>query len=182
MQADVQRLIDTQAITDVLMLYSRGIDRRDEAALMRVYWEDAIDDHGEYSGPAHAFIKSVMPTLAQMKTSHMLANILIEFASTTVAQVETYFQATHVLGNEPQLSHWILGGRYLDRFEKRAEEWRIKERTVVVDYQRLLADVQPWSGWQPRTQALCAAKPNDPVYRVFAPGAFPLPGGKPFPR
>ena len=29
------------------------------------------------------------------------------------------------------------GGRYVDRFERRHGEWRIAERTVVVDWQRI---------------------------------------------
>jgi hypothetical protein len=29
------------------------------------------------------------------------------------------------------------GGRYVDRFERRAGQWKIAERTVVVDWQRV---------------------------------------------
>ena len=39
----------------------------------------------------------------------------------------------------------VLGGRYVDRFEKRNEEWRIARRSVIGDWFRSTAS--PQGGW-----------------------------------
>lgn len=180
LREQLRELIDRQQITHVLMLYSRGIDRKDREALERVYWEDAIDDHAVYCDSAPAFIDNVLRTIEQMRTSHFLGNILIEFSNRTLARSETYFIATHHLDDADGRVDWTLGGRYIDLFEKRSNEWRIKERTVVADYQRWGPATEGWHGFRPRVEAIGGAKPADPLYQVFKPGAFPLPGGKPF--
>ena len=177
----LQQLLDRQEITNVLMLYSRGIDRKDKAALERVYWPDAIDDHGVQCGDARTFIDNVLPTLARMRTSHFLGNILIEFVSATVARSETYFIATHRIEETDGPINWILGGRYLDLFEKRGEEWRIKERTVVADYDRMAPVAPGWQGWQARSAVVGGPRPEDALYKGYEPGAFPLPGSVPYP-
>src|SRR4029453_17525088 len=43
--AAMQRLLDKQAITEVLHRYARGVDRCDRSILEIAYWPDAIDDH-----------------------------------------------------------------------------------------------------------------------------------------
>jgi hypothetical protein len=51
----VVALQDRQAIQDVLMTYSRGIDRLDRELLLSVYHDDAIDDHGVFVGSPEEF-------------------------------------------------------------------------------------------------------------------------------
>jgi SnoaL-like domain len=59
----VVALQDRQAIQDVLMTYSRGIDRLDRELLLSVYHDDAIDDHGVFVGSPEEF--AVLRTGAQ---------------------------------------------------------------------------------------------------------------------
>jgi hypothetical protein len=47
---ELQALLDRQAIHDVLMRYSRGLDRHERKVLESVYWPDAVDDHITYRG------------------------------------------------------------------------------------------------------------------------------------
>ena len=54
---ELQTLLDRQAIHDVLMRYSRGLDRHDRKVLESVYWPDAVDDHITYRGDAKGFIE-----------------------------------------------------------------------------------------------------------------------------
>ena len=42
-----QELLDRAELTDLVMRYSRGVDRRDFALIRSTYHDDAIDDHGE---------------------------------------------------------------------------------------------------------------------------------------
>jgi hypothetical protein len=135
--AQLQQLLDREAIRDCLYRYCRGIDRIDEAALRSAYWPDATGSHGAFRGSGSAFIDWALENLKSGGRSiHMIGNILIELQGGQAA-VESYFQTT--LGgrdaqNQPQETR--LAGRYIDRFERRNGEWRIAERTVVYDWQR----------------------------------------------
>ena len=53
---DVQRLLDRQAISDCVHRYSRGLDRHDDAMVASCYWDDAIDEHGPFTGSPDEFI------------------------------------------------------------------------------------------------------------------------------
>jgi hypothetical protein len=52
----LQMLLDRQTIHDVLMRYSRGLDRHDRKVLESIYWPDALDDHITYRGDPQGFI------------------------------------------------------------------------------------------------------------------------------
>jgi hypothetical protein len=60
----------------------------------------------------------------------------------------------------------LVSGRYLDRFERRNDEWRIAERLVVHDWFRESADTGDWSkgpfGWA--DLELGRAAPDDSSY------------------
>jgi hypothetical protein len=164
----LQTLVDRQAISDVLFRYCRGADRHDRRALISVYWPEAIDDHIAFVGNAASFIDFSLDFMPGIRTSHLLSNILVEFDNANSARVESYFRAYHDLptatgGRED----WILGGRYLDRFEKRADEWRIIHRVVAIDFQQSMPSTAVWG------QGVLAAlktrgdhHPNDPLYRL----------------
>jgi hypothetical protein len=44
------------AILEVLALYCRAIDRCDAELLRRLYWPEAIEDRGYFSGDRDAFV------------------------------------------------------------------------------------------------------------------------------
>jgi hypothetical protein len=170
---DLQSLLDREAIRDVLMRYARGIDRCDRSLLEGVYWPDAIDDHGNFRGSAAEFIDWCLPLLRERmdQTSHMLGNILIQLDGDSAA-VESYFEAYHRFRPEAgQPYDAVLGGRYIDRMEKRGGEWRIADRIAVYDWARDYPDSADWSstdviGLGLRIQS---NRENDPSYRVLKP-------------
>jgi hypothetical protein len=145
--ADFQaELADREAIRDCLMRYSRGIDRRDPELLRGVYWPGAVDEHLDFVGTGEDFIDYVIPALSRMdQTMHLLGNILIDIQGDE-ASVETYFQAFHRLrldGEERR--DFEAAGRYVDRFAKRDDEWRIARRVVIIDWFRAYPDSADWS-------------------------------------
>ena len=138
-------LADREAIRDCLYRYSRGADRCDEALLRSVYWENALDDHCVFQGTREELIAWVMPLLKEREaTAHNIDNILIRIRGET-ADVESYFQGYHVMAGDAKPKAFLQGGRYLDRFEKRGDEWRIARRKVVVDWFRAFDDAGDWS-------------------------------------
>lgn len=132
-QAELQALLDREAIRDCLYRYCRGIDRADEEALRSAYWPDGTDQHGAYSGSAAGFIGQALPRLrAGGHRVHTISNILIELHRDAAA-VESSFFALQTTATAPT-TETFLCGRYLDRFERRSGEWRIAARTVVYDW------------------------------------------------
>lgn len=167
----VQALLDREAIRDCLYRYCRGIDRCDEEALRSAYWPDATDRHGAYQGSAQGFIAAALEKLPKAgRMVHQLGNILIELKGEDVAAVETYFLAfQEEPAPEGGTQETLLCGRYADRFEKRAGEWRIAARTVTYDWIR--SSPLP-GGLAPERfgvrQPTGGRKPNDPVYELLA--------------
>ena len=157
---------DREAIRDCLSRYSRAIDRCDMALLSTAYWPGAMDHHSGFTGTIEEFIAWAEPRLRAMPHSvHMLGNILIRVEGDT-ARVETYFWSVNVLA-EGEVREALVCGRYLDRFERRNDEWRIAERMVVHDWFREHAETGDWAkgpfGWG--DLELGRAAPEDSSYR-----------------
>lgn len=166
--AQLQALLDREAIRDCLHRYCRGIDRADEAALRSAYWEDATDCHGAWKGSATGFIDQALQRLRLGgRRVHQVSNVSIELHD-GVAAVESSFLALQAAAGNPRQT--FLCGRYLDRFERRRGEWRIAARTVVYDWieererpELALGDEALFGVRQP---VGCAA-PGDSVYALL---------------
>lgn len=169
MNDELQKLHDESAIREVLTRYCRAIDRCDLELLKSVYWPDAGDDHIVFSGNAIAFADFVIPMLKEHTeaTQHLIANCWLQIDG-DVACGETYVQAYHRLRSDG--SAVVVGGRYLDRLERRHGEWRIADRKVIIDWEQNGA---PLLGGEEATRKLLSAdtrSKNDVSYRLFATG------------
>src|SRR5258706_6610468 len=96
-QADaLARLLAKDAITEVLNRFARGADSADLALIRSVYWPEATDDHGNFSGNAMEFADHAMEVLKAFRTTmHFLTNVSIEFPDPRQAEVQCYFYAYH---------------------------------------------------------------------------------------
>jgi ketosteroid isomerase-like protein len=136
-EAGVRALLDKQEIHDALLRYCRGIDRADADLVLSAFHDDAMDDH---VGVDQAVAERVPRVVENSKTavrwtSHNLCNVLIELDG-DVANSESYLIAYHRIAHDGRDLDWVLGARYVDRFERRAGAWRIAHRTVVYDWER----------------------------------------------
>lgn len=138
-----QELADREAIRDVVLRYCRASDRVDEKLLRSVYWPDAQDDHLEFSGGVDEFVDYCVPILTAMRYNmHTVGNIFIVINGDQ-ADVESYFIGYHSVPDENGTRRdSFSGGRYIDNFEKRGDEWRIKKRLVTVEWFREMDDTQ----------------------------------------
>ena len=128
---------DQQAIQQVLYSHSRGLDRLDAKTIAAAYWPEAEVDYGAYKGPAQDFAGLVVAALEGQYelTQHMLGNSLIQLEG-DFARVESCVSACHLLmGAGEEL---MFSGRYLDRLDKRGQQWKISHRQVVMDWSRRL--------------------------------------------
>lgn len=130
------RLADESAIRDVVSRYGRAIDRLDAGLLATLFHSDADVHYGPdvFEGSAADYVPKVMAIAASMRRSqHMMGHSVIEIEG-DVAWVETYAQAIQLLERDGKLVEFGTGSRLLDRFERRAGQWRIAHRQVVVDW------------------------------------------------
>jgi len=155
--SDIEQLISRQKVYDVLTRYCRALDRCDIDLMRSVYWEDGIDDHGVFSGNAAEFAEFIISEIQNWFeiTMHAIMNVHMEIEG-DVACTESYLFAYHkVRGDKAKVEeifgsrylkqfewsrveglphHFFFGGRYVDRLERRGDEWRIAKRVVVMDW------------------------------------------------
>lgn len=134
----IEALIARQEIAEVIYRYARGIDRLNFDLVRDCYHPDAYDDHGSFSGSVEEFIVAAKNFLARWTaTQHFMGNMLIEVDGDK-AKAETYAVAYHrredVNGNGKDD---VMGIRYVDRFERRNNSWRIAHRVVATEWRRV---------------------------------------------
>jgi ketosteroid isomerase-like protein len=164
----IAEMADREAIRECLYRYARGVDRLDAHMLRSAYWPDAIDTHLDFKGTAEEFIAWAFPIMRGMdQTLHMIANVLITLNGTR-ADVESYFYGYHRITVEGQKMDVIGSGRYLDRFEKRGDEWRVAERLVMTDWFRQYSDSANWdAGLLGQRIDIGKRCPEDPSYTML---------------
>jgi len=141
MDAELERklreLVDRDEIHQVMLRYARGLDRLDFELVRSCYWDDAIEDHGNYVGHPDDFIAwADQTTLAHRYTQHGILNHFCDLQGED-AYCETYYQFTGVRDEPP---HFISTGRYVDHFQKRNGEWRIVNRVCLIEGKFDIAD------------------------------------------
>ncbi len=138
----MQALIDKDAIRDLVLSYSRAVDRQDFALLRALYTEDGReDDHsGLYSGTASGYVDWLETMLPRLSiTTHAVQNHLIVLDGADQGQGEVYCLAYHRMpvegGGWQDLVH---GNRYFDHYRKDADgAWRFARRAVTVDWKQI---------------------------------------------
>lgn len=157
LERKMQLLSDKQELLELVMRYCRAVDRCDLDLLLSCFHPDAIDDHGTFKGrPADVFppILERFRTMAPMQ--HLLSNAMFEVEG-DVAYGE-YYMSVRIADAGPS-SVPDPFGRNLDRYERRAGEWRIIERRVIIER------FEPRAG-QDMSGLLVGSKDrSDPSYR-----------------
>jgi hypothetical protein len=133
-------LLAREQIRDCLHRYTRGIDRVDADLIRSAFHDDAVDYHGPVSGTVDDFLAYWLPLQAAREASmHYITNVTIDRDGDD-AHVETYFTYYQKLEGQSEMT--VSGGRYADRFERRAIGWRIAVRVVISEW-AMLADGSP---------------------------------------
>ena len=132
----LQQMIDKDAIRELVLLYSRAIDRKDVALLRDLYTEDATDSHGDsFDGPADAYCDFIEKSLPYMPYSgHHVCNHLISVDGNE-ANGEVYALAYHLIPNrEGGQEEDFMAVRYIDNYRRCADgKWRFSKRVVTYD-------------------------------------------------
>ena len=144
-----QRLADEAELRALSATYARGLDRHDRALVRRVFTDDATTHYGAFRGGPDEMADMAMRALsAYQATQHVLGQINLTVDGDT-AVGEVYFQAFH--------QHATAGfdrficGRYIDRYRRTPEGWRMTHRTEVVDWTRTESSASEYFEKRPET-------------------------------
>lgn len=131
---DLKALIEREKIRNCIINLARGEDRRNGDLIRAAYWPDSTTDYGVFKGSFDEYFAWVIPgSPAIPNTQHILGQTLIDLKG-DVALTETHVTSYHRVNMGAEERDTVIGGRYLDRFEKRNGEWRIAQRTMLYDW------------------------------------------------
>ncbi|MFW0783387.1 nuclear transport factor 2 family protein [Gordonia sp. CPCC 206044] len=144
----VEVLLDRQNILDCLTRFCRGTDRFDRTLFLSAFHPDATIAAGDFVGSPIDLYKwaTRMHEQGQRSTMHNLLNHTCDIDG-DIAHTETYYL---FVGRNRDESNWTAGGRYIDRLERRDDQWRISLRTNVIE----------WSGMVPSAELPFADVPD----------------------
>ena len=141
-QANLDELLSRTAILDCIHRYTRGMDRLDRELARSAYHDDAIDEHGGFVGPVDGFLDWAFAYHAgQVRHQHYVTNHSVELRGDE-AHAETYYVFVGTDRNR-EAPLYVVGGRYIDRFERREGRWAIAARVCLVEWQTNFASGLP---------------------------------------
>ena len=138
--------VDRSEIMDALARYCRGVDRLDVELLNSVYHADAEDDHVVLQASGPEIGQRLVDLMSGMATSslHYIALPMIRLDG-DFAYSETYWMSKHLAMDGDTEMRREANGRYVDSWERRSGEWRIKKRQVLLEsvHREPIADPDP---------------------------------------
>lgn len=142
---ELDGFLDQEKIRACIARVARGEDRRDAELLRGAFWPEATTDFGISSGSFDQYLAWVVPgSPAIPVTQHLLGQSLCELDG-QAARCETHVTAYHRVNMGEEERDSVIGGRYLDRLEKRGGEWRIVQRTMLYDWSQDFGRSVDWS-------------------------------------
>jgi hypothetical protein len=132
----VDDLLAREEIGDVVKNLARGTDRLDAELMASCYHPDGTDDHNVFRGTGTEFAQWVIDTLPHFEaTMHFIGSPRVR-RDRDRANVDTYCIAHHISrpADDGTQTDMTLGLRYVDRFERRAGEWKIAARVCAFDW------------------------------------------------
>ena len=131
---ELRVLLEREQIRDCIARLARGEDRRNAELISASYWPDSTTDYGVFLGTFDEYLAWVVPgSPAIPVTQHVLGQSVIELQD-DAARAETQVISYHRVKMGTEERDTVIGGRYLDRMEKRSGEWRIAQRTMLYDW------------------------------------------------
>lgn len=132
--AELQAMLDREKIRNCIINLARGEDRRNAEQITASYWRDSTTDYGVFKGSFDEYLAWVVPGSPAIPcTQHILGQTFIDLNG-EVALAETHVTSYHRVNMGSEERDTVIGGRYLDRLEKRGGEWRIAQRTMLYDW------------------------------------------------
>ena len=144
-QQRMEAWLDRLDIIDCITRLARGEDRRNEKLIRSSFSPNAIIDMGVFRGTFDQYLEWVVPgDPALPVTLHTLGQSFIQLDGET-ALAETPVNSYHRVNTGEEERDTAIGGRYLDKLEKRDGSWCIVERTLLYDWYMDYGIAADWS-------------------------------------
>jgi hypothetical protein len=145
----IRDMLDREAIRDCVARLARGEDRRSANLIRSCWWPEAHFDYGVHSGNFESYLAWVVPgDDAVRNTQHLIGQSVIVLEGEQ-AKAETHVFSYHRIGagsgGDAGDGDSCIGGRYLDSFEKRGDQWRIARRVMLYDWAHEWGAAADWS-------------------------------------
>lgn len=175
----LQELADREEIRDVLWRYCRGVDRADPEVLRSIYWPESTENHDMFIGLASDFVGHVLGIVQVSEMiQHIISNPMIRIAGAGAKCESSFFVYTvwkapdgwqpGAADEDDGRRALMLGGRYLDEFERRGNDWRVLHRVVAYDWWRMFdAAPKPDASFNGHPMVRGAYRPDDPSYEML---------------
>ena len=131
---------DVVAIEQLLNRYCHLLDRGDIDGVVALFADDAVlipSYEGDVQYPGRAAIRDWYTRYAATSIAgvrglrHRISTAMIEIAGSAACSV-CYLDADSI--SRANGRRTLVGGRYEDRLVRVAEDWRLTERRIVIDY------------------------------------------------
>jgi 3-phenylpropionate/cinnamic acid dioxygenase small subunit len=126
----LRQLLDRQEITAVMAAYARWADLNQPERQAELFTENGRASYhpGDWIVGRVALAGQLRAALAgYARTSHHVSNIEIDFEDRDTATAQSAVIAWH---RRPDGSEWTLFGRYVDRWTRTGQGWRLAEREL----------------------------------------------------
>ena len=165
--AKLTAMLDREEVKDIPHRFARGLDRCDRTLIESCFHPEGVDDHGIFKGSAAEFCDWVMEELKKFNsTQHLITTQKVEISGSS-AVCESYFISFHSVPTPNGSKEVIVAGRYIDVMEKHEENWKIKLRRCIFDWNRV-ADASPIPAPNPDPRHTGKNSAEDASYAMFA--------------
>ncbi len=129
---DLQMLLDEREITRKLGRFARVLDAKQWPRLSDVFASDLSFEYGQGEREGIAALEAQMRQYLDVcgPTQHLLGSITVDVDG-DVAVSRAYVQARHQRRDDPVGAIFDSTGEYVDRWQRRAEGWRIVRREAT---------------------------------------------------
>jgi ketosteroid isomerase-like protein len=146
----IQAFLDRQEIHEVLMDYTRGVDRGDIELIDSAFHPDAVDIHPSFRATAPNLGERIVTRHAESgcrSSIHRITNELVRLYG-DAADAESYLHASLVFEDDGRQVAYEGYERYYRRFERRNGRWKIAHGVVTMEYSHFwtLPDWRPEPG------------------------------------
>ena len=165
---DLDLALTRQALHELVTAYCRGVDRADAGLLGSVFHPEARVVASGKDGPAADFVAATVQQIRGMERSfHAIANEWFQIDGDR-AVGECYVIAVITTRSGDNSTDMLIGGRYIDRFDRRDNVWKIAERVFMRDWNMVQPTTAQFSDEFYGTLKLRGGfAPDDPIYAFW---------------
>lgn len=162
--SELDVVLAKQALLELCMAYARAVDRADQRLLAALFHEDAVVVSGLVNGTGGKFAEEITAYVTRnlQRCFHSVANFWFEVSGDR-AVGESYVIATFTAGGNDTM----VGGRYVDSFERRNGAWKFASRTFVTDWNMTHPSSFESDGMYASLTTRGCFGSEDPVYKLW---------------